>query len=249
MPLVSVITPAWNAEEHIAATIGSVRAQTMADWEMLIVDDCSLDRTAAVVEKLAGEDRRLRLIRRRQNGGPARARQAGLDAAGGRYIAFLDSDDMWLPSKLERQLAFMQAKRAALCYTSFRRISEDGTRVGRPRPIPASLSYSQLLRNTAIATLTVVVDRSVAGELSMTDAGYDDFCLWLSVLKRGDTAHGLREDLARYRVRGNSVSSRPLRSIGWVWNIYRNVEHLSWPYSAWCLANFVARASAKRLQF
>jgi teichuronic acid biosynthesis glycosyltransferase TuaG len=249
MPLVSVITPAWNAEDTIAATIGSVRTQTMADWEMLIADDGSCDRTAAVVEKLRGEDPRLRLIRCRKTGGPARARQAALDAAGGRYLAFLDSDDLWLPGKLEKQIAFMAAKRAALSYTSFRRINEDGTRVGRLRRVPASLSYSQLLRNTAIATLTAMVDRSLVGELVMTDAGYDDFCLWLSILRRGHTAYGLGEDLARYRVRGHSVSSRPLRSAGWVWNIYRNVERLSWPYSVWCLANFAVRASAKRLLF
>jgi teichuronic acid biosynthesis glycosyltransferase TuaG len=164
-------------------------------------------------------------------------------------LAFLDSDDLWLPAKLERQIPFMQAKRAALSYTSFRRISADGRRVGRPRAIPATLTYRQLLRNTAIATLTAVIDRSRAGELAITDAGYDDFCLWLSILKRGHTAYGLREDLARYRVRGNSVSSRPLRSAGWVWNIYRNIEGLSWPDSAWCLANFAVRASAKRLRF
>jgi teichuronic acid biosynthesis glycosyltransferase TuaG len=249
MPLVSIITPAWNAQDYIAATIASVRSQTMPDWEMLVADDCSVDRTAEVVESLASEDRRVRLLRCRENGGPARARQAALEAASGRYLAFLDSDDLWLPAKLERQIDFIAGKRAALSYTSFRRISADGSRIGRPRPVPASLSYRQLLCNTAIATLTAMVDRSVAGEVSMTDAGYDDLCLWLSILKRGHTAYGLAEDLARYRVRGGSVSSHPLRSARWVWNIYRNVEHLSWTDSVWCLANFGARAYAKRLRF
>jgi teichuronic acid biosynthesis glycosyltransferase TuaG len=249
MPLVSIITPAWNAEDTIAATISSVRSQTMPDWEMLVADDCSLDRTADVVESIAREDRRVRLVRCRENGGPARARQAALDAASGRYLAFLDSDDLWLAAKLERQIPFMAANGAALSYTSFRRISADGSRIGRPRPVPVSLSYRQLLCNTAIATLTAMVDRNRAGEVSITDAGYDDLCLWLGILRRGHTAYGLREDLARYRVRGNSVSSRPLRSAGWVWNIYRNVEHLAWPDAVWCLANFGARACVKRLQF
>jgi teichuronic acid biosynthesis glycosyltransferase TuaG len=249
MPLVSIITPAWNSEAYITATIASVRSQSMPDWEMLIADDCSSDRTAEVVEGLARTDARVRLIRCRSNGGPARARQAALDAASGAFLAFLDSDDLWLPPKLERQLAFMQERRAALSYTSFRRISGDGRRIGRLRPIPPSLGYSELLRNTAIATLTAMIDRARAGQVSFRDTGYDDFCLWLSILRRGHVAYGLAEDLARYRVRGNSVSSRPLRSARWVWNIYRNVEGLSRPRAAWCLAHFGVRAAAKRLRF
>jgi teichuronic acid biosynthesis glycosyltransferase TuaG len=249
MPLVSIITPAWNAQRYIAATIASVQSQTMPDWEMLVADDCSLDRTAEVVENIAREDRRVRLVRCRKNGGPARARQAALNAASGRYLAFLDSDDLWLAAKLERQIPFMAAKGAALSYTSFRRINADGSRIGRVRLVPLSLNYRQLLCNTAIATLTAMVDRSLAGDVSMTDAGYDDLCLWLSILRRGHTAFGLREDLARYRVVGNSVSSRPLRSASWVWNIYRNVEHLSWPDAVWCLANWGTRASLKRVRF
>jgi len=249
MPLVSVITPAWNAANFVAATIASVRAQSMPDWEMLIADDGSHDGTPDIVAGLARSDPRVILLRCRENGGPARARQVALDAASGRYLAFLDSDDLWLPAKLERQIAFMAAKEAALSYTSFRRMSADGKRIGRSRPIPASLSYRQLLCNTAIATVTAMVDRSITGTVSITNAGYDDFCLWLSILKRGHVAYGLREDLARYRVRGNSVSSQPLRSAAWVWHIYRDVERLAWPHAAWCLANFGVRASAKRLRF
>jgi teichuronic acid biosynthesis glycosyltransferase TuaG len=249
MPLVSIITPAWNVQDLVGQTIASVQAQTVTDWEMLIADDCSTDQTAAVVETCGGRDRRIRLIRCATNGGPARARQAALDHAQGRYLAFLDSDDLWLSAKLERQLAFMQARQAALSYTSFRRMAEDGTRLGRAMPVPRSLTYRQLLRNTAIATVTAMVDRDVAGEIAMQDADYDDLCLWLSILKRGHVAHGLQEDLARYRVRGNSVSSRPLRSATWVWHIYRNVEHLSTPMAAWCLASYGVRAYAKRLRF
>lgn len=249
MPLVSIITPAWNAHQFVGETIQSVQAQTTTDWEMLIADDCSTDNTTAIVDAYSAKDPRICLVRCTENGGPARARQAAINQAGGRYLAFLDSDDLWLPKKLERQLSFMSAKRAALSYTSFRRISEDGTTIGRPFAIPRSLTYRKLLRNTAIATLTAMIDREVAGDIAMTDVDYDDFCLWLSVLRRGHTAYGLQEDLARYRVRGNSVSSRPLRSARWVWNIYRNVEHLSMLDSAWCFLNFGVRACAKRLTF
>jgi teichuronic acid biosynthesis glycosyltransferase TuaG len=249
LALVSVITPAWNAEKFVAATIRSVQAQTIADWEMLIADDCSTDSTAVAVEAIAAQDHRVRLIRQPRNAGPALARQAAIEQASGRYLAFLDSDDLWLPHKLERQIPFMQSIRAALSFTAFRRISEDDAVVGVLKPIPESLSYVELLRNTAIATLTAVVDREVAGPVAMKDEPYDDFCLWLSILKRGHRAYGLNEDLARYRVRGGSVSSRPLRSAGWVWHIYRNVERLPLSHAAWCMAHYGARAWSKRREF
>ena len=249
MPLVSIITPSWNVERFIDETVRSVQSQTMGDWELLIADDCSTDRTPDLIEAIADRDGRVKLIRQKRNGGPALARQAAIERAQGRFLAFLDSDDLWLPQKLERQIAFAQEKRAALSYTAFRRINEAGTETGRLIEVPASLSYEQLLKNTSIATLTALVDREVAGDIAMKDEPYDDFCLWLSILKRGHIAHGLNEDLARYRVRGSSVSSRRLRSAGWVWHIYRNVEQLPLLKSALCFAHWSSRAWLKRRQF
>jgi teichuronic acid biosynthesis glycosyltransferase TuaG len=249
MPLVSIITPSWNVERLIGETIESVQAQTLADWELLIADDCSTDKTATVVERYAAKDPRIRLIRQPRNGGPALARQAAIEQAQGRFIAFLDSDDLWLPAKLERQIAFAREHRAALSFTAFRRLNEDGSTTGRLIPVPDSLNYERLLKNTSIATLTAIVDRDVAGNIAMKNEPYDDFCLWLSILKPGHIAYGLNEDLARYRVRGVSVSSRPLRSAGWVWHIYRNVEKLPLVKSAWCFAHWSARAWLKRRQF
>jgi teichuronic acid biosynthesis glycosyltransferase TuaG len=249
MPLVSIITPSWNVERFIEETIRSVQAQTFADWELLIADDCSTDKTPELIEAISARDPRVRLIRQQKNGGPALARQASIDHAQGRYLAFLDSDDLWLPHKLERQLAFAREKRAALSYTAFRRIDEANTTTGRLIDVPAALTYEQLLKNTAIATLTALVDREIAGPVAMKNEGYDDFCLWLSILKPGHTAFGLNEDLARYRVRGASVSSRPVRSAKWVWQIYRNVEHLPLIKSAWCFAHWGARAWLKRREF
>lgn len=249
MARVSIVTPAYNAGPFVGETLAAIGAQTFADWELLVADDGSTDDTRDIVAAAAARDRRIRLLVSAGNTGPARARQLALDHAGGRYIAFCDSDDFWLPEKLAKQLAFMDQHRAALSYTGFRRINEDGTRTGRLMPIPASLSYRQLLKNTAIATSTAIVDRDIAGPIAMTDAGYDDFVLWLGILKRGHTAHGLPQDLMRYRVRGNSVSSRPGRSAGWVWHIYRQVEGLSLPDAAWCLANYGARAWLKRQAF
>lgn len=248
-PLVSIITPAHNAERFIGETIRSVQAQTMGDWEMLVADDASPDGTRGVVEELALEDPRIRLVALAQNGGPARARNAALAQARGRYMAFLDSDDLWLPAKLERQLAFMAERDSAVSYTAFRRISADGGRIGRLIRVPKSLSYRQLLKNTAIATVTCVVDRQMTGPFEMTDAGYDDYILWLELLRRGFVAHGLQEDLARYRVVGGSISSKPQRSAAWTWNIYRKIEGLDLVPAVWCMGHYGLRAVAKRLRF
>lgn len=248
-PLVSVITAAYNAEAFIAETVASVQAQSLADWEMLVADDASGDRTAEIVAGLAATDPRIRLIRLAQNGGVARARNAALAAAKGRYVAFLDSDDLWLPGKLEHQVAFMQARDAAVSYTSFRRIDETGEQVGRLVKVPSRLTYRQLLKNTAIATLTGMVDTAKTGPIRMTEARRDDYILWLSILKRGFVAHGLQEDLARYRVVRGSLSSKPKRSAAWVWDVYRKVEKLNPLHAAWCMAHYGARAVLKRLVF
>ena len=189
--LISIITPAYNASRFIGETIRSVAAQSCQNWEMIIVDDCSLDNTCSLIDEFAKQDPRIRLIRHAINGGgPAKARNTALNAANGRYVAFLDSDDLWLPDKLERQLRFMESHRSALSFTSFRRITENGESSGQPVRIPARLHYRELLKNTAIATSTVVVDRDKTGPFEMVETYYDDFVLWLSLLKRGFVAHG-----------------------------------------------------------
>ncbi|WP_299615521.1 glycosyltransferase family 2 protein [Pelagibius sp.] len=248
-PLVSVITAAFNAETFIAETIASVQAQTLSDWEMLVADDGSSDRTAEIVEAIAGDDPRVKLIRLPQNGGVAAARNAALAEARGRFIAFIDSDDLWQPAKLERQTAFMNAHQAAMSYTAYRRINEDGSRIGRLVGVPETLTYDQLLKNTAIATVTGMVDTGKTGPIRMTQARRDDYILWLSILKRGFRAHGLREDLARYRVVRGSLSSKPKRSAAWVWNVYRRIEKLGPLRASWCLAHYGARAVLKRLLY
>lgn len=245
---ISIITPAYKAEPFIAEAIRSVQAQDHLDWEMLIVDDGSPDNTADVVAGFAEADSRIRLIRQK-NSGPAMARQRALEAAQGRYIAFLDADDYWLPGKLSRQLAFMREHGAAVSFTRFRRISSDGRKQGRLIAIPERLSYRQLLGNTAIATSTAMVDRELTGPFSMKKTYYDDFALWLDLLKRGFVAHGLQEDLMRYRVVGKSVSRNKGKSAKMVWRTYREVERLGAVYAGWCFANYAVRAFLKYRYF
>lgn len=241
---VSIITPAYKAAAYVGEAIRSVQAQDFHDWEMLVVDDGSPDNTADVVAGFAAADPRVKLIRQ-ANSGPAMARQRALDEAKGHYIAFLDSDDYWLPGKLTQQLAFMRERGAAMSYTRFRRISDDGGRVGHLVAVPDRLDYRQLLKNTGIATSTVIVDREMTGPFAMTRTYYDDYALWLGLLKRGFVAHGLQEDLMRYRVVSKSVSRHKMSSAKWVWRTYREIEGLALPYATWCFLNYAWRAYRK----
>lgn len=251
MPLVSVITPAFKAARFIGETIGSVQAQSLEDWEMMIADDCSPDDTCEVVAGFASKDPRIKLIRQDANQGPAAARNAALAQATGRYIAFLDSDDLWLPEKLEKQVDFMAQKDCAISYTCYRRLSEDSRTLGHLIRPPASQTYREALKNAAIPNLTSMVDTEKTGPIRINEAGYraHDYILWLSLLRQGHTAHCLEEDLARYRSVVGSISSSHSRSAYWVWRIYRDIEKLSLPYAAWCLVHYAGHALLKRRVF
>lgn len=248
--LVSIITPAYKAASYVSATIESVLAQSYPHWEMLIADDCSPDDTRDVIADWTRRDPRIRLIALPANAGPAGARNAALAEARGRWIAFLDSDDLWLPQKLERSLEFARHHGAALTYTGYRRIDVGGARTGHFIQVPPRLTYRQLLGNTAIATSTVLIDRLQTGDIRMaTQVYYDDFVCWLGILKRGLTARGLNEDLMRYRVLPQSVSRNKLRSAGKVWRIYRTTECLGGLAASWHFLNYAGRALMKYRKF
>jgi teichuronic acid biosynthesis glycosyltransferase TuaG len=247
--LVSIIMPAFRAASVIGETIESVVAQTHTNWELLIADDCSPDNTRNIIRQWAQTDPRIRLIELARNGGPAMARNAALEHACGRWIAFLDSDDLWLPQKLERTLEHARVHQAALVFTGFRRITADGGATGRYVSPPRRLSYRQLLGNTAIATSTVLLDRNLVGDIRMKKTYYDDFDCWLQILKRCGQAFGLDEDLMRYRVMGQSVSRNKRRSAVHVWHAYRSLERLSLPASLWYFSHYALRGVLKYKRF
>ena len=248
--LVSIITPAYKAASVIRETIDSVQAQTHSNWELLIAEDCGPDNTREVVRALSRGDSRVKLIEMSENGGPAMARNRALANARGRWIAFLDSDDLWLPNKLERQLEFHRAiPDAVLTFTGFRRISADATATGLYIPVPPRLTYRQLLGNTAIATSSVIVDRRKSGPFTMQQTYYDDFACWLALIKDGGIAAGLDEDLMRYRVMEASVSRDKRNSALQVWNAYRRIEKLGPLESAWYFSQYAVRAVNKYRQF
>lgn len=246
---VSIITPAYKAASYVEETIRSVKAQTHRNWEMLIADDCSPDSTREVVSNWAANDPRIRLIQLEKNGGPAAARNGALAQATGRWIAFLDSDDLWLPTKLERSIAAARESGAGLVFTGFRRISADSRSVGTYIAVPPRLTYRQLLGNTAIATSTVLLDRNQTGDIRMRKTYYDDFDCWLQLLKRGVEAVGINEDLMRYRVVQQSVSRNKKRSAMHVWRAYRDLEGLDPISASWYFANYAVRAWWKYRRF
>jgi teichuronic acid biosynthesis glycosyltransferase TuaG len=239
--LVSVVMPAHNSQDSLRESVQSVLAQTYQDWELIIVDDASRDGTLTQGRRFASDDPRIRVLPLEQNVGVAEARNRGITAAQGQYLAFLDSDDLWLPNKLETQIGFMRSSGASFSFAQYRRIGRDGS-LSNPVKVPRTVSYEGLLRGNSIGCLTVTIDRYQIPQVSMPSIRHEDYVTWLKILKQGHLAYGIAQDLARYRVGSSSVSSDKRRSASWTWNIYRRVEGLSLIKSAWCFLHYTARA-------
>lgn len=248
--LVSIITPVFNSERFIGAAIESVQAQTYENWELLVLIDAGTkDHTAEVVLRYAARDERIKLIDVPGGRNVSDARNHGFSLARGRYLAFLDADDVWLPEKLEKQIKFMNGTGAALSFTGFRRMSLDGRRLGREIHVPAQMTYTALLRHNPIGCLTVVVDRDKTGPLHMGNDIHEDYCLWLRIVRSGGEARGITEDLARYRVVEGSRSSDKLKMASWRWRVYRDTEKLSFLRSAYYFTWYSVSTLAKHLVF
>lgn len=247
---VSIIVPVYNAEKYIRETVESVKAQTYDNWELILVEDGSTDQSRQVLENLleSEPDARIRLLLT-ENGGAARARNRGLQEAGGRFITYLDADDLWDCRKLEKQLAFQKEKQAAFSFTGYEFADENGKGTGKIVRVPDTLLYRQALRNTTIFTSTVMFDTEKIEKdmLAMPAIKSEDTALWFSVLRAGYTAYGLNENLVRYRRVGGSLSSNKLEALRRIWNLYRKAEHLSIPYSLYNFCFWAIRAVKRRL--
>ncbi len=250
-PTVSIVTPVYNVEKWIEETLDCVRAQTFPDWEMLLVEDGSTDRTVPVIEKYlerTGEGR-IRLIRQEKNGGAAKARNRGVREAMGRYIAYIDADDLWEPEKLERQVAFMEERKAAFSFTGYEFADEYGKGLGKIVRVPERLDYQEALKNTTIFTSTVMFDteKIPKEELEMPIIKSEDTALWWRILRQGHLAYGLDENLVKYRRAGKSLSSNKLEAIRRIWNLYRRAEGLSVLSSARYFCYWAVRAVKRRI--
>jgi teichuronic acid biosynthesis glycosyltransferase TuaG len=221
--LVSIITPAYNAQSFIAQTIESVIAQTYQNWELIIVNDCSTDRTSQIMQKYAEQDRRIRLVHASKNNGVAATRNLALAAAHGKYIAFLDSDDIWAPEKLEKQISFMMKNDYAFTFTSYQLIDETGQELNRFVFARPKMTYKDVLKNTLIGCLTVMVDRDKVGSFSMPLIAHtEDTMTWVDILKRGFIAYGIPDILASYRISARSMTSNKVSAAKLQWRTYRN---------------------------
>ena len=249
--LVSIIVPVYNAEKFIRETMDSVLAQTYPHWELLLVEDGSSDGSVDVIGEYIAEkgESRIRLIRLPSNQGAARARNKGLEEASGRYIAYLDADDLWAPEKLEHELRFMEEKGAAFAFTGYEFADEHGVGLGKVVRVPETLEYRQALSNTTIFTTTVMFDSSKIPKelLEMPEIKSEDTALWWKVLRAGYTAYGLNENLVRYRRAGRSLSSNKLEAIRRIWNLYRRAEGMNVIKSAWHFCFWALRAVRRRI--
>lgn len=252
MDLVSIITPAWNSEKYIEKTIKSVLRQTYTDWEMIIVDDCSTDRTTEIVERFAEQYPRIKLVKQVENGGAAKARNAALQLAQGRYIAYLDADDIWKDEKLEKQIAFMSAEGCAFSCTSYEVINDEGMPLNKYVHMRPKVDYVGFLTNNLLQTVGIMIDITIVEKkyLVMPDIRRrQDAATWLQILKAGYNCYGIDEILAEYRRAENSLSSNKLKAVKGVWYLYRKIEHLSLPFSCYCFVRYAFLAVWKRIYF
>lgn len=240
-PHVSIVTPVFNAASTISQTIDSIIAQRFSDWELLLIDDASSDNSRLVAECFTQTDSRIKYFRLAENGGPAIARNTGIEHAKGSLIAFLDADDLWHPEKLERQIAFMEKERVALSCTSYSIIDEQGRPQKKDVVARKTLDYGTMLTRNYIGCLTAMYDTRIAGKTFMPNIRKrQDYGLWLNIIKRTGPAAGLQECLAYYRNRPSSLSSNKLGMIQYNWRLMRDIEGLSYPASAWYLSRQIA---------
>ena len=229
MAQVSIITPFYNAALWLPQTLASVRAQTLSDWEHLLVDDGSTDNSVSIIEAAAAEDARIRLLRSPRKGGPSLARNTAIKAAAGRYLAFLDADDFWLPQKLARSVEWMNANGYSFIYHDYRYLSSDGVLVGPLIAAPDVLNLETLHTRRGLACLSVVIDRKSVVNFQFPEKCpflHEDFCAWLSLLKSGHVGHRLAADLGRYRLSPRSRSCNKLKAAIETWRIYRRASML-----------------------
>ena len=270
--LVSIIVPVYNAAPYIAKTIEMVRQQTYEEWELILVNDASQDNSLQVIEKsLDGYERyreegaqpdiewvdvyttvhiaTIRVISKTHNEGAAKARNTGLSVAAGRYIAFLDADDVWLPDKLSKELAFMEDRQAGFVFSAYEFGDEQARPTGRIVHVPDRLTYRKALSRTVIFTSTVLLDREKIPDslIQMPAVASEDTATWWQILREVYTAYGLDEVLAVYRRPVQSLSSNKLAAIKRIWYLYRRQEGLSLPESIFYFVFWAYRATVRRI--
>lgn len=247
--LVSVIMPVYNAEEYVEVAICSVISQSYRNWELLVVDDCSTDASVSIIKSFEEHDKRIHFFQTNSSSGsPVRPRNIAVEAAKGRYIAFLDSDDVWLPNKLEEQLLIFENPDIAVVFSNYEKMTEEGQRSGRIICAPRWTDYKKLLRGNVIGNVTGIYDTHKVGKVFFQPIHHEDYVLWLSILKQGYVARNTNTVTALYRLRKQSVSSNKWKVLGWQWHIYVHVEHIHFFKSVCLFVCYACKAFRKALK-
>ena len=249
--LVSIIMPCHNAEKTIKEAIDSVMEQIYTSWELIVIDDCSTDSSVEIISTFSEKDSRIKLFHTDKSvGKPYYPRNLGISNSNGRYIAFLDSDDIWLPTKLMNQIPLFQDENVAIVFSYYEKFSTSRVQNKTDRIIksPETVSFKSALYGNPIGNLTGIYDTKKVGKILYEDAGHEDYILWLSILKKGFIARNTNSIEARYRVAENSVSSNKGRAALWTWNIYRNSLGFNFPKSLYCYTLYIINGVLKFLK-
>lgn len=241
---VSIIMPAYNCERFIRRAIASVQNQTYKDWELLITNDCSSDSTVEIITSKMSEDNRIKLFNNPKQSGAAASRNRSVKNASGKYIAFLDSDDIWKPNKLEKQIAFMERHNYFFTCTSYDKIDENGNKLGVIIP-SISVDYEGLLRRCP-GNSTVIYNSEKLGKFSVSlIKKRNDYLMWMQVIKKAKKINGLNEVLSSHRIVSNSISSKKTTLVKYHWIVYRKYEKLSVFKSGYLCLFWIAKAVFK----
>ena len=224
--LISIITPTYNCAQFIGETIKSVINQTYTNWEMIIVDDASNDNTEEVVQSI--KDERIKYIRLKENSGAATARNIAMENASGKFMAFLDSDDIWIKDKLEKQVKFMIDNNYNFTCTAYEKMNEKGDSLNKVFKPKKKADYNRILLDCPVGNSTVMYNVSNLGKFQVPNIRKrNDDALWLQILKKEKFIYGMPDILMKYRIRNNSISSNKLSLVKYHWYLYRKIEHLS----------------------
>tara|TARA_R110000851_G_scaffold99859_1_gene215176 strand:- start:81 stop:863 length:783 start_codon:yes stop_codon:yes gene_type:complete len=238
--LVSIIIPTFNSEKFISETLQSVFSQTYRNWEIILVDDCSSDNTVAIILEMVQKDNRIHFFQLKNNSGTGVARNMGITNAKGRFISFLDADDLWKPNKLQRQIDFLAANNLPFTFSFYDCIDEEGEALEKRVEAPLSLSYRQLFFCNYVGNLTGIYDVSYFGKISISSIRKrQDWMLWLTILKKIKMAKPVPESLAFYRIRENSISTSKFDLIKYNFAVYRSFHRFNLPLALLYMAGFL----------
>lgn len=246
--LVSIIMPSYNSEKYLLDSINSVKNQTYQNWELLIIDDCSKDNSVLIIKEAMKQDKRIKLFENKKNEGVALTRNKGIMKSKGRFICFLDSDDLWNKDKLIKQIDFMKTRNYSFSYTNYEFTNSHGIPNNKIVNVPIKINYKQALKNTTIFTSTVMFDLNLLSKEDIYMPNLrrgQDTATWWKVLKKVEYAYGLNEVLSYYRRTDNSLSSNKIVALKRTWNLYRKVERFgiitSSYYFSWYIFNAIKR--------